>query len=401
MRAAGSSPSTDELVTLGAPVRLRDGSRVRIRQGHRSDRELLLRGFERLSPESRYRRFLVPVAELSDEMVRYLTEIDHHDHEAMIAIDEETGEGIGVARYVRNQDRPEVAELAVTVIDDWQAKGLGTLLVEVLSGRAREEGITAFSALMLARNQEMIDLLKRLDHVRIVDREVGTVEIEMPIPAIGLAPALKRLLQIAGRHDLVVLLAGRDARSRLARRSPRRAWRCAAGYAERPVRFEDRRGYNESLESDHALELARTLAHRIDAAAASLEVVSFPSYLFRGPAAGDDASIEELISDARDRVASIGDVEPHGAYGKRPRTGTVERDGRPAGGRLAGLRPRRPARAREHVSCAGEHRTLPAARAHPFHHRAPPRRCPRRPRPRGDLIDPSVETEEEPACSTT
>ena len=216
MSAAGSSPSTDELVTLGAPVTLRDGSRVRIRQGQRSDRELLLRGFERLSPESRYRRFLVPVAELSDEMVRYLTEIDHHDHEAMIAIDEQTGEGIGVARYVRNQDRPEVAELAVTVIDDWQAKGLGTLLVEVLSGRAREEGITAFSALMLARNQEMIDLLKRLDHVRIVDQEVGTVEIEMPIPAIGLAPALKRLLQIAGRHDLVVPLAGRDARSRLA-----------------------------------------------------------------------------------------------------------------------------------------------------------------------------------------
>jgi hypothetical protein len=52
------TPSTNELVILGAPVALRDGSRVRVRQGHRSDRKLLLDGFERLSPESRYRRFL-------------------------------------------------------------------------------------------------------------------------------------------------------------------------------------------------------------------------------------------------------------------------------------------------------------------------------------------------------
>ena len=106
------TPSTNELVILGAPIELRDGSHLRIRQGRRSDRELLLRGFERLSPESRYRRFLAPMPELSEDLVRYLTEIDHHDHEAMIALDERTGEGIGVARYVRDPDRTEVAEVA-------------------------------------------------------------------------------------------------------------------------------------------------------------------------------------------------------------------------------------------------------------------------------------------------
>ena len=121
---------------------LRDGSHVRIRQGHHTDRDLLLRGFERLSPESRYRRFLAPIAELSEATVRYLTEIDHHDHEAMIALDEQTGEGIGVARYVRDPDHPDVAEVAVTVIDDWQRRGVGTLLLDVISARAREEGIT-------------------------------------------------------------------------------------------------------------------------------------------------------------------------------------------------------------------------------------------------------------------
>ena len=130
-------PPTGELVAPGAPIVLRDGSRVRLRQGHSSDRQLLLRGFERLSPGSRYRRFLAAMPELSEEKVRYLTEIDNHDHEAIIALDEKTGEGIGVARYVRDPQRPDVAEVAVTVIDDWQGRGLGTLLLEVLGARAR------------------------------------------------------------------------------------------------------------------------------------------------------------------------------------------------------------------------------------------------------------------------
>jgi len=210
------TPSTDELVTLGAPIALRDGSHARIRQGHHTDRDLLLRGFARLSPESRYRRFLAPMKELTEATVRYLTEIDHHDHEAMIALDEQTGEGIGVARYVRDLDRPDVAEVAVTVIDDWQGRGLGTLLLEVISARAREEGITRFTALLLASNKEMMDLLQELDPVRIVDRELGTVEIEVPIPPVGLAPALRKLIRIAAQHNVVVPLRHHQRRRRIA-----------------------------------------------------------------------------------------------------------------------------------------------------------------------------------------
>ena len=202
-------PSTNELKVLGAPIELRDGSRVRVRQGHSSDRDLLLRGFARLSAESRYRRFLAPKPELSEANIHYLTEIDHHDHEAMIALDEATAEGIGVARYVRNSERPDAAEVAVTVIDDWQARGLGTLLLEVISARAREEGITTFTALMLATNRKMMDVIKALGPVRIVDMEAGTVEIEMPIPKLGLSPTLKKLLRISARNDIVVPLADR------------------------------------------------------------------------------------------------------------------------------------------------------------------------------------------------
>jgi GNAT superfamily N-acetyltransferase len=176
----------------------------------------LLGGFARLSPESRYRRFLAPMKELTEATVRYLTEIDHHDHEAMIALDEQTCEGIGVARYVRDLDYPDVAEVAVTVIDDWQGRGLGTLLLEVISARARQEGITRFTALMLATNKEMMDLLQELDPVRIVDRELGTVEIEVPIPAVGLAPALREVIRIAAQNDVVVPLTHHHRRRRIA-----------------------------------------------------------------------------------------------------------------------------------------------------------------------------------------
>ncbi len=203
-----STPSTNELVALGAPIVLRDGSRVRLRQIHDADKDLLRRGFERLSMESRHRRFLTPTAHLTETEVRYLTEVDHHDHEAIVALDEKSGEGIAVVRYVRNPERPDVAEVAVTVVDDWQGRGLGTRLLEVASARARAEGVRSFTALMLATNHEVMSVLERLGPLRVVDREAGTVEVEMPIPEVGLSPALGKLLRIAAGTPR----AGRAAR---------------------------------------------------------------------------------------------------------------------------------------------------------------------------------------------
>jgi hypothetical protein len=110
----------------------------------------------------------------------------------------------------------------VTVIDDWQGKGLGTLLLEVLGARARTEGIRTFTALMLAANREMMEVIKALGPVRIVDRESGTVEVEMPIPDVGLSPALKKLLGVAARHKVVV--PSRTATASGATRSARH-WR--------------------------------------------------------------------------------------------------------------------------------------------------------------------------------
>jgi GNAT superfamily N-acetyltransferase len=136
--ASEVAPSTEKLVAIGAPISLRDGSRVRIRQGRPTDGELLVRGFDRLSLESRYRRFLTPLPALSGRILGYLTDVDHHDRESMVALNEQGTAGLGVARYVRDVTRPDAAEVALTVIDDWQGRGLGTLLLEVISARVRK-----------------------------------------------------------------------------------------------------------------------------------------------------------------------------------------------------------------------------------------------------------------------
>jgi GNAT superfamily N-acetyltransferase len=166
---------------------LRDGSRVHIRQARRTDRDLLAGGFEHLSPESRYRRFLTPMHELDERTLRYLTDLDHRDHEAMFALDE-SGEGVGVARYVRSAARPDTAEVAVAVVDSWQGRGLGTLLLQAISARARDEGVRTLTALMLASNREMMELFEHLGPVRIVGRAGGTIEIEVAIPPGAAAP---------------------------------------------------------------------------------------------------------------------------------------------------------------------------------------------------------------------
>ena len=183
----------------GRAVALRDGSSVVVRPVRPDDRELLLAGFERLGPESRYQRFLAPMAELTDDIVTYLTDVDHHDHEALAAIDAATGEGVGVARFVRCASRPDTAEAAVTVIDDWQGRGVGTLLLDRLAERAREEGMARFTALLLAENREMLELLDAIGSVRVVDRQSGTVEIEAELASAGAGPVLHGLLGASAR----------------------------------------------------------------------------------------------------------------------------------------------------------------------------------------------------------
>jgi RimJ/RimL family protein N-acetyltransferase len=120
----------------------------------------------------------VPVAELSESQLTYLTEVDHHDHEALVAFTED-GELVGVARFVRVADEPDAAEAAVTVGDDWQGRGLGTALTQELARRAQEEDVEVFTATALASNAEVIDLLSRLGRTEVRPGGSGSVEMRI------------------------------------------------------------------------------------------------------------------------------------------------------------------------------------------------------------------------------
>src|SRR5947207_5029919 len=165
-------------VPEGRSAVLGDGSVVMIRQVRSTDAALLADGFGRLSAASRRMRFLGVKKELSAAELRYLTDVDHHDHEALAAVDRAGGQGVGIARYVRDAGDPQAAEIAVTIVDDWQGRGLGTELLAALSDRARQEGIGRLTALADAGNVAVAALLRNAG-ARLVSRGRGTVEYEI------------------------------------------------------------------------------------------------------------------------------------------------------------------------------------------------------------------------------
>lgn len=148
----------------GRQETLRDGRRVTLRAVRPADAALLAAGFARLSEESRFRRFLSPLRRLTPRQLEFLTRVDHRDHEAIgaVAVEDGVETGVGVARFVRSAVRPQEADLALTVSDEWQGRGLGGLLLHHLARRAREEGVTRFTADVLAVNGAVLHLLRSL-----------------------------------------------------------------------------------------------------------------------------------------------------------------------------------------------------------------------------------------------
>lgn len=162
-------------------ARLRDGGEIRLRPIGPQDRQRLAEGWTRLSPESRYRRFFVDRPRLSERILRYLTEVDQQEHVAWGAIDptDRALPGVGVGRFICLPGGPARAEAALTVLDAYQGRGLGTLLLAVLYRQARMRGVRVLRSVLLPDRSFLAEWMKRLG-AALRDRR-DYYEVDLPV----------------------------------------------------------------------------------------------------------------------------------------------------------------------------------------------------------------------------
>lgn len=141
------------------PIPLRDGSVARLRPMTPEDRALLVEGLGRMSEQSRFARFGSGISRLSDAELRYLTEVDQVTHVAWGALIDDVPAGVG--RYILGEDG--VAEIAVTVVDEFQRRGLGRALFDALVASARASGIEELRFSIQPWNRDVVRMFPGVD----------------------------------------------------------------------------------------------------------------------------------------------------------------------------------------------------------------------------------------------
>jgi RimJ/RimL family protein N-acetyltransferase len=149
------------------------------------DGELLRRFFQRLSPETVYRRFMSPLSRPEQANPGRLLDVDHRDREAILAV--EDGEIVGVARYARapRPVDPDAAEVAVVVADAWQRRGIGTRLVSALAASAARAGVARLTLTTQADNRPALALIRRLRPDARLDCSYGVCEATLALDPAG------------------------------------------------------------------------------------------------------------------------------------------------------------------------------------------------------------------------
>lgn len=160
------------------PVQMRDGSQLMLRPVLPGDSERTVHGHVHFSSETIYRRFMsarVP----SVAMMHYLAEVDYVDHFVWVMVD--GSDPVADARFVRDENDPTVAEIAFTVADAYQRRGIGTFLIGALAVAARVDGVERFSARMLSDNLPMRTIMDQ--HGAVWQREdVGVITTVIDVP---------------------------------------------------------------------------------------------------------------------------------------------------------------------------------------------------------------------------
>lgn len=189
--------STEHLVGDGFAWTLSDGSPVWLHPLSIADRDCVREGFARLSDSTIYHRFFRHLSRLDERMLDELTDVDQVNHVAWAARDPNApgSPGLALGRFVRDVEDPAVAEVAFTVVDAYQRRGLGTLLMAVLYLRAEALGIRTLRAFTLPDNEAVNAWLRGFGAEA---RSTGILhELDIPVGVVSdfpLTPAIERFM---------------------------------------------------------------------------------------------------------------------------------------------------------------------------------------------------------------
>ena len=159
--------------------KLRDGERIEIRAIRPQDRDDLIAAVSRTSSESLYRRFFAIRRHFSETEESFYLNIDFSTHVALVALAEEKGQRsiVGGGRYVVSE--PGQAEVAFTVVDKYQGRGLGAALLRHLAAIARQAGLRELVAYVLPDNKAMLKVFEKSGLKYSATREAGSVHVKL------------------------------------------------------------------------------------------------------------------------------------------------------------------------------------------------------------------------------
>jgi GNAT superfamily N-acetyltransferase len=168
---------------------------LRVRDLCPGEETALLEIFDGLGSRSRQLRFLAPKTRLTRADLRHLAAVDGDAHVAVVAEAGPDARPVGVARFVRDQGDPDTADVAVTVVDDWQRRGVGTRLSTALARRAEEVGVRRLTMAMLVENDGAVRLLHRMPgRIDRLEIDQGVAEFALTLVEPTSAPWRPRLL---------------------------------------------------------------------------------------------------------------------------------------------------------------------------------------------------------------
>ena len=168
-------------------IELRDGSKVHLRPIEAEDEPLLHEAVASMSERTVYFRFFSPIKRMSDALAHRLAVVDYRDRFALVATTHKPSSReriVGVARYDRAKDT-DIAEVAVAVIDEFQRRGLGSVLLADLARVGRLNGIKTFQLIVLPENREMLGLLRTMGWIHQAKLVGGVYEISFDLPDIA------------------------------------------------------------------------------------------------------------------------------------------------------------------------------------------------------------------------